>query len=435
MRASQMGSIRAMFSHPRSDAIAGAVVFLVAVPLCLGIALASGVSPVSGLVAGVVGGIVVPFLSRSPLSVTGPAAGLTAVVLFETRALGSFERLLTATMIGGCLQILLGVLRTGRFAALVPDSVVKGMLAAIGIIIVWNQLSAMVGGEGGVAQMAAQFAAGPAVIAAVSLLVLYGWGVMPLARHAFLPPALVVVVVSMGLAFAFAGMPGLALTASQCVDVPLGGWSALREALPVPDMGALADPLVWRVAVTVALVASIETLLSLKAIDGIDPLKRISPPNQELFAQGVANLASGWLGGLPVTAVIVRSGANLQAGGRERLSALVHGVLLLLAVLFAGRVLIMIPLACLAAVLVQVGLKLASPKLFLEAWRLGWPRFLPFMATIAAVLATDLLKGVVVGIALELTLRIVVGQRRACPTHANESGVEGHTRAAESSGP
>ncbi|MFN7744072.1 MAG: solute carrier family 23 protein, partial [Phycisphaerales bacterium] len=204
-----------------------------------------------------------------------------------------------------------------------------------------------------------------------------------------------------------------ALSPKQMVDVPLGGWSALRDALPVPEMGAFGDPLVWRVAVTVALVASIETLLSLKAIDGIDPLQRVSPPNQELVAQGAANLASGWLGGLPVTAVIVRSGANLQAGGRERLSALVHGVLLLLAVLFAGRVLNMIPLACLAAVLVQVGLKLASPKLFLQVWREGWKGFVPFVVTIAAVLATDLLKGVVAGIALEIVIRIWSGRQPA----------------------
>jgi MFS superfamily sulfate permease-like transporter len=366
---------------------------------------------VSGLVAGVVGGIVVPFLSRSPLSVTGPAAGLTAVVLFETKALGSFERLLTATMIAGCLQMALGFARTGRFAALVPDSVIRGMLAAIGIIIVWKQLPALVGGDGAVSEMGSQFAAGAASIAAASLLVLYGWGATPLARHAFLPPALVVVAVSVALASAFAGSTTLALSPKQMVDVPLGGWSALRDALPVPDMGAFGDPLVWRVAVTVALVASIETLLSLKAIDGIDPLQRVSPPNQELVAQGAANLASGWLGGLPVTAVIVRSGANLQAGGRERLSALMHGVLLLLAVLFAGRVLNMIPLACLAAVLVQVGLKLASPKLLLEEWRLGWTRFVPFVGTIAGVLATDLLKGVVAGIALELAIRIAAGRR------------------------
>lgn len=407
MRLSLAAAVQAMFDHPRSDCIAGVVVFLVAVPLCLGIALASGVSPASGLVAGVVGGIVVPFLSRSPLSVTGPAAGLTAVVLFETKALGSFERLLTATMIAGCLQIALGLARTGRFASLVPESVVHGMLAAIGMIIVWKQLPALVGSDGTVSDMGPQFTTGAAVIAAVSALVLFGWHATPLARHAFLPPALIVVAVSVALAAAFAGSAGLALSPSQMVDVPLDGWSALRKVSPAPDMGALAEPAVWRVAVTVALVASIETLLSLKAIDGIDPLKRVSPPNRELVAQGVANIASGWLGGLPVTAVMVRSAANLQAGGRERLSALVHGALLLLAVLFAGRLLNMIPLACLAAVLVQVGLKLASPKLFLQVWREGWARFVPFVATITAVLATDLLKGVVAGIALELAIRIV----------------------------
>jgi MFS superfamily sulfate permease-like transporter len=408
-------AFRDMFRHPRQDALAGAVVFLVAVPLCLGIAVASGVSPVSGLVAGVVGGLVVPFLSRSPLSVTGPAAGLTAVVLFEIRALGSFERFLAATMIAGGLQMLLGMLRAGRFAAWVPGSVVHGMLAAIGVIIVWKQLPVLVGGDGGVTGMASQFTIGPAIVAAASLLVLHGWRFMPWSRHAFLPPALVAVAVGTALAVMFGSVSGLSLTPTQRVEVPLGGWPALREALPAPDLHALGDPMVWRVAVVVALVASIETLLSLKAIDGIDPLRRTSPPNRELFAQGAANLASGWLGGLPVTAVIVRSGANLQAGGRERLSALVHGVLLAMAVLFAGRLLNLIPLACLAAVLVQVGLKLASPNLLLEQWQLGWRRFVPFAGTISAVLATDLLKGVVAGIALELVIRIAAGRRSRGP--------------------
>ena len=405
-----MESLKAMFSHPRTDAVAGVVVFLVAVPLCLGIAMASGVPPVSGLVAGVVGGLVVPFLSRSPLSVTGPAAGLTAVVLYETKVLEGFDRFLTATMIAGCLQVVLGLLRTGRFARLVPDSVIRGMLAAIGLIIVWKQLPSLVGVEEGVARIASEFAKGPAIIAAVSLLVLYGWGATPLSRHAFLPSALVVVVLGAGLGLAFGPSEALQLIPRQLVDAPLGGWSAMRQALPVPDFSAVADPVVWRVAVTVALVASIETLLSLQAIDDIDPLRRRSPPDRELVAQGVANMASGWLGGLPVTAVIVRSGANLQAGGRERLAALVHGLLLAIAVLFAGRALNLIPLACLAAVLVQVGLKLASPKLFLEVWRQGWTRFVPFAATIVAVLATDLLKGVVAGIALELVIRIVAAR-------------------------
>jgi MFS superfamily sulfate permease-like transporter len=406
-----MQSIREMFRFPRQDAMAGVVVFLVAVPLCLGIAMASGVSPVSGLVAGVVGGVVVPLLSRSPLSVTGPAAGLTAVVLFETKALGGFERFLTATVVAGGLQILLGLLRTGRFASLVPHSVVRGMLAAIGIIIVWKQVPALVGADGAVADTVSRFATGPAIIGLVSLVVLYGWGATPLARHAFVPPALVVVLVGAGLGTAFGSHAGLRLDPRQLVDVPLGGWHAMRDALPVPDASAFSDPLVWRVAITVALVASIETLLSLQAIDDLDPLRRSSPPDRELVAQGVANVASGWLGGLPVTAVIVRSGANLQAGGRERLSAFVHGLLLALAVLFAGQLLNLIPLACLAAVLVQVGLKLASPGLMVQVWREGWQRFVVFAGTMGSVLATDLLKGVVAGIALDTAMRIATRDR------------------------
>ena len=407
-------NLRAIFRYPRQDALAGVVVFLVAVPLCLGIALASGVAPVSGLLAGVVGGIVVPFISGSPLSVTGPAAGLTAVIVFEVAALGSFERFLAATVIAGAMQIALGLARAGRHARLVAPSVIQGMLAAIGLLIVWKQVPVAFGVQA-FGEISGAWAPGAVVSALVSLVVLLGWSRTPLARHAFLPPALVVVVVASVLAVATAGSATLALRPEHFVRVPLGGWPALREALPSVDGSAFTDLAVWRVALTVALVASIETLLSLQAIDGIDPLGRTSPPNRELVAQGVANMASGWLGGLPVTAVIVRSGANLQAGGRERLSAIVHGLLLLIAMLFAGSVLQLIPLACLAAVLMQVGMKLASPKLVVNAWRLGWPTFVPFAGTIVAVLATDLLKGVIAGIALELAMRVVAVKRGVLP--------------------
>jgi len=415
-----MKALQDMFRHPRQDALAGVVVFLVAVPLCLGIALASGVAPVSGLVAGVVGGLVVPFLSRSPLSVTGPAAGLTAVVVFEVAALGSFERFLTATMLAGALQVVLGIVRAGRLARWVPASVIKGMLAAIGLLIVWKQVPVVLGAQD-LAHVAGAWAPGPMVVAAVAFVMLFGWKLTPLARFALLPPAIAVVVVCGVLAAGLATAPALALRPEHFVEVPLGGWSALRAVLPAPDASAFGDPMVWRVAFIVAFVASIETLLSLQAIDGLDPLGRTSPPNRELFAQGFANMASGWLGGLPVTAVIVRSGANLEAGGRERMSALVHGVLLLVAVLHAGSLLRLIPLACLAAVLVQVGMKLASPRLFRDEWRAGWTTFVPFVGTIAAVLATDLLKGVVAGIALELTVRIVSGQRGASPVKVQET--------------
>ena len=387
-----------MFAYPRQDIVAGIVVFLVALPLCLGIAIACEVPPVSGLVAGVVGGLVVPLISRSPLSVTGPAAGLTSIVLYEVDRLGTVERFLAAVVIAGFLQAVLGAVRSGKYASLVPSSVIKGMLASIGIIIVLKQLPVAIGSDGGLATVRESFAAGPALIAALSLVVLYGWRRTPMARIQVLSPALVVVVGAGMLAYAFRGIPPLALRPEHFVDVPLGGISELAGALPRPDYPALLDPAVWFVGLTIAVVASIETLLSLQAVDRLDPLRRHSPPDRELLAQGAANAASGLLGGLPVTAVIVRSGANVAAGGRERLSALVHGLLLLGAVVFAGTALNLIPLACLAAVLIQVGLNLSKPSLYAGQWRLGAMQFLPFAITIAAVLSLDLLKGVIVGI-------------------------------------
>lgn len=386
-----------MFAYPRQDVVAGFVVFLVALPLCLGIAIASGAPPVSGIIAGAVGGLVVPWLSRSPLSVSGPAAGLTAIVLAETHALGSFNLFLTATVLAGAMQFLFGVLRSGRYATLVPSAVIKGMLAAIGITIVWKQLPVAFG--------AADFTSlrdgvgvGAAIISVISLVVLFGWRFTPLAKFAVISPAMVVVLLGAIAASILSAFPSLALTPAQYVDVPLGGFTAFIAAVPRPDWSGFAVTEVWIAAITVAVVASIETLLSLQAIDRLDPLRRSSPPDQELVAQGVANAASGFLGGLPLTAVIVRSGANLAAGGRERFSAVVHGLLLVVAVLFAAPLLTTIPLAALAAVLIQVGLHLCKPALFSAQVRLGWTQFLPFALTIVAVLALDLLKGVIAGI-------------------------------------
>jgi MFS superfamily sulfate permease-like transporter len=387
-----------MFNYPRQDLVAGIVVFLVALPLCLGIAVASGVPPVSGLVAGAIGGLVVPWISRSPLSVTGPAAGLTAIVIAEIAALGSLELFLTAVLLSGVIQIALGVLKTGRYAALVPSAVIKGMLAAIGITIIWKQLPAAFGATGGLMDIFGQFHVGATLLTAMSLGILYGWKHTPMGKIAFLSPALIVVVLTSVLGVVFGSNPTLGLSPMQMVDVPLGGIGALYNALPRPDFAGLVMPSVWIAAFTVAVVGGIETLLSLQAVDRLDPLRRTSPPDRELLAQGAANAASGFLGGLPVTAVIVRSGANVAAGGRERLSALVHGVLLVLAVVFAGPLLTKIPLAALAAVLIQVGLNLCKPALFSTQVKLGWTQFLPFALTIAAVLALDLLKGVIVGI-------------------------------------
>jgi MFS superfamily sulfate permease-like transporter len=402
-----------MFRYPKGDAVAGLVVFLVAVPLCLGIAIACGVPPVSGLVAGIIGGLVVPFISQSPLSVTGPAAGLTSIVLAEVSRLGSLELFLTATILAGGLQVVLGVLKSGRFAALVPSAVIKGMLAAIGITIIMKQLPVAVGSGGGLGTLVSGHRPGPVLIALLSLAVLYGWKKTPLGRYPLLSPALVVVVLASVVAAALAGSPLWALTEAHYVAIPLGGATALWDALPRPDWRGVTSPAVWTAAITVAIVASIETLLSLQAVDRLDPLKRYSPPDRELLAQGAANAASGLLGGLPVTAVIVRSGANVAAGGRERMSALVHGLLLLVAVLVAGPLLNRIPLAALAAVLIQVGLNLCKPALFTTQKRLGVTQFLPFAVTIAAVLALDLLKGVIVGIIVGIGFVLVENSRRA----------------------
>jgi MFS superfamily sulfate permease-like transporter len=412
-----------IFSHPKEDTVAGFVVFLVALPLCLGIAIACGVPPVSGLIAGIVGGLVVPIVSRSPLSVTGPAAGLTSIVLVEVQHLGGVNPFLTAVIIAGVLQVLLGVLRTGRFAAVVPSSVIKGMLAAIGITIILKQLPVAVGADGGLTTMLAQHNAGAVTIALLSLAILYGWKYTPMAKIKVVSPALVVVVLASVTAALLSSNPTFALEPRHFVNVPLGGAGALYAALPRPEWAAFLNPAAWMAGATIAVVASIETLLSLQAIDRLDPLKRHSPPDRELLAQGTANAVSGLLGGLPVTAVIVRSGANVAAGGRERLSALIHGVLLLGAVLLAGPLLNRIPLACLAAVLIQVGLNLCKPTLFSTQVKLGITQLLPFGLTIAAVLALDLLKGVIVGIVMGIAFVLFENSKRAVVATRDDAGV------------
>lgn len=391
-----------IFAYPKNDLRAGTVVFLVALPLCLGIAVACGVPPVAGLVAGIVGGLVVPLISRSALSVSGPAAGLTSIVLIEVEQLGGLKPFLAAVVIAGALQILMGVLKLGRFAALVPSSAIKGMLAAIGITIVMKQIPVAVGASGEWSDWASTMSPGPAILAALALAILVIWPKTPLKKVTFLPAALAVVVLCTVLGIVFESIPALALSPRHRVVVPTGGAMGLWAALLHPEGGAFITPAVWIAGATIAIVASIETLLSLQAVDRLDPFKRVSAPDRELLAQGTANAISGLLGGLPLTAVIVRSGANVAAGGRERLSALFHGVLLLGAVLLAAGLLNQIPLAALAAVLIVVGVNLARPSLFISQWKLGGDQMIPFAVTIGAVLATDLLKGVVFGVVVAL---------------------------------
>lgn len=409
-----------LLANWRTDLPAGVVVFLVAVPLCLGIALASGAPLAAGLISGVIGGLVVALLSGSQVMVSGPAAGLTAIVLAGIERLGSFEAFLAAVLVAGLLQLGLAALRAGIIGYFFPSSVIKGMLAAIGLILVLKQAPHALGyaaaglddvglgapGEGqGLAALAAAVRAlhpGAAVLTALSLPLLVLWDRPSLRRLRWLPGSLVVVVLGVLLNEAFHALaPGLALGPAHRVALPAAGspaeWLGL---LTLPEWSALARPDTWRVGVTIALVASLETLLSLEATNKIDPFKREAPANRELFAQGVGNTLAGLVGGLPMTGVIVRSSVNIDAGARTRWSAVTHGVLLVVAVLSIPGLLNRIPLASLAAILLYTGYKLAHPRLFATAYRIGWSQFLPFAATVLAILVTDLLIGIGIGLAV-----------------------------------
>ncbi|WP_110709776.1 SulP family inorganic anion transporter [Salinicola sp. CR57] len=411
--------------HLSRDIPAGIVVFLVAIPLCLGIALASGAPPIAGLVAGMVGGLVVTMFSGSALSVSGPAAGLTVIVLDAIEQLGSFSAFLIAVVLAGALQLLMGIFKLGRIGAFVPTSVIKGMLAGIGLILVLGQFPMALGHPledmpsitepfalfSGISPLAT-------LIALFSLTLLVLWEQPVIKRHralALIPGPLLVVLGSIAIDRLVGGvMPGRALGAGHHIDLGgLSGPSELIAQMTRPDLGALANPAVYTVAITIAIIASLETLLSLEAIDKLDPLKRHSPPHRELKAQGIGNMVCGLVGALPVTAVIVRSSANANAGGRTRLSSLIHGGLLLVSVAFLAVWLELIPLATLAAILLHTGYKLAKPALFMEQYREGMRRFIPFTVTVITILATDLLMGVLVGLVCSLYFLLQSGYRSA----------------------
>ena len=383
------------------DLPASLVVFLVALPLCLGIALASGAPLFSGLLTGIIGGIVVASISGSQLSVSGPAAGLTVIVLGAIQQLGTFETFLLAVVLAGLIQLALGIVRAGMIGNYFPSSVIIGMLAAIGILIILKQLphavgfdSSFFGEESWNTAQAINY--GALIICAVSLAILIIWPTFK--RLKSIPAPLVVVVAGVTLSWAFHGSR-LALATDHLVSIPVvGSFTEFRGLFTFPDFTLVMDSDVWLTAVTIAIIASLETLLSLEAADKIDPFKRVSPPNRELIAQGVGNMASGLLGGLPLTAVIVRSSANVNAGGRSRQSAILHGVWLMLAVLLIPTIINLIPLACLAAILLHTGYKLAHASTFKRMWSKGLDQFIPFMVTIVAVVLTDLLTGVGIGL-------------------------------------
>jgi MFS superfamily sulfate permease-like transporter len=407
-----------------SDLPSSIVVFLVALPLCLGIALGSNAPLFSGIIAGIIGGIVIGLLSGSQLSVSGPAAGLTAIVVVAIGKLPSFEAFLLSVFICGVFQIVLGFIRAGILGDYIPSCVIKGMLAAIGLILILKQLPHLVGYDkdfignesflqndndntfSGIFSALNAITPGAAIIGIGALVFYVLWEkLFSKAKFSKVVPGPLVVVLLAVLAnqLFIASGPAYALGREHLVKIPVAGSvNEFFSFFTAPDFSQFANKQIWITAATLALVASLETLLSIEAIDDLDPYQRVTPTNRELKAQGVGNMISGLIGGLPITSVIVRSSANVNAGAKTKMSAVYHGVLLLLCVALIPGVLNLIPTAALAAILIFTGYKLAKPSLFRMYYKKGMDQFLPFVITIAAILLTDLLTGVLIGIAVGL---------------------------------
>lgn len=409
------------FKYIKQDLPASIVVFFVAVPLCLGIALASGAPLFSGIIAGIVGGIVVGAASGSSLGVSGPAAGLAIIVLSAIATLGgSWESFLTAVVLAGIIQIILGFVKAGFIAFFFPSSVIKGMLTGIGLLIILKQIPHALGwdkdaiGDDEFFQADGKntfseifeainfFTPGAVLIALISLAILILWDVVLLKKHKFfqlLQGPIVVVVLGIFFNQLYqSGVLNFSLDADQLVRLPVPeNLAGFFSQFTFPDFSAIKNVEVWKIAIVMAVVASLETLLSVEATDKMDPDKRVTPTNRELKAQGLGNVISGLIGGLPITQVIVRSSANIAFGAKTKMSAIMHGVFLLISAVTLASVLNQIPLASLAAILLMVGYKLAKPSLFVKMYKLGWEQFIPFTATVIAILASDLLKGITVG--------------------------------------
>jgi MFS superfamily sulfate permease-like transporter len=399
----------------RQDIPAGLVVFLVALPLCLGIAQASGLPPFAGLLTGVIGGLLVTALSPSRFAVSGPAAGLVTIVVASIETLGSFSAFLTALMLAGVLQCLFGLLRAGRFIALVPGSVIKGMLAAIGILLIVQQVPVALGAAGDAELVSLingefAFSTSALLVAGGGLAILWLW-TTPLVKSikalSWIPGPLVAVVVGcLATVLGVAGLPRITLPEFDSM-------AQLAAELETPDWLAWRNPSVWVVAVTLALVASLETLLSQEALKKLRPQHPAPSPNKEMFAQGVGNLTAGLLGAMPITAVIVRSSVNVSVGAQSKVSILLHGVLLLICGLWFSDLLNAIPLASLAAVLLYTGYKLATPRLFIEQMRMGAQQYVPFLATIGGIIGLGMLAGIGIGIATQLLCSLYQSHRNA----------------------
>ena len=420
--------MKKFFQNAGADLPSSIVVLLVALPLCLGIALGSQAPLFSGIIAGVVGGIVIGALSGSHLSVSGPAAGLTVIVATAILKLPAYEAFLLAVVLAGVFQVILGYVKAGILGDYVPNAVIKGMLAAIGIILILKQLPHLVGydkdfvgdenfSSGGENTFTSLFNAfnyfsqGAIIIGGLSLLILIIWELPFMKRQTFLkyvPGPLVVVVVGVWInELLKAYQPGLALESAHLVSLPVAeNLQGMLGFLRFPDIQFINNPDVWLTGITLAIVASLETLLGIEAIDKLDVYKRVTPANRELKAQGVGNIVSGLIGGLPLTSVIVRSSANFASGAKSKMSAIYHGILLLLCVAFIPNILNKIPLSALAAILIFTGYKLVKIPLIKEFYHKGWDQFVPFAVTIIAILFTDLLVGIVIGILVGLFFMI-----------------------------
>ncbi|MES2239971.1 MAG: SulP family inorganic anion transporter [Bacteroidota bacterium] len=432
-----------LFANLKSDFASGLVVFLVALPLCLGIAMASGAPLFSGIIAGIVGGIVVGYLSQSHISVSGPAAGLTAIILTAITDLGAFDIFLSAVFIAGLIQLALGFVKAGSISNYFPTNVIEGMLAGIGIIIILKQLPhafgydsdfegdqsfAQVDGDNSVSslfQVFNHFQLGAIIITLVSLAILISWDkVAFFKKFKLVPGALIAVIFGIVLNEIFISTgSSLAIAKDHLVSLPVPtSIDEFKAIIVVPNFAGLTNPHVWTVGITIAIVASIETLLCIEASDRLDPQKRYTNTNVELKAQGIGNIISSLLGGLPMTSVVVRSSANCNAGAKSKMSSIIHGVLLLLSVLIIPVVLNKIPLATLATILILVGYKLAKPATIKHFWEKGKYQFVPFIATMVAVVATDLLKGVLLGIIISVVFVLKGNLKKAYTFKKDEYG-------------
>ena len=418
-----------MFKYIKNDLPASIVVFFVALPLCLGIALASGAPLFSGLIAGIIGGVVVGSISGSKIGVSGPAAGLAAIVLTAIGTLGSYENFLVAVVLGGIIQLIFGFLKAGIIGYYFPSSVIKGMLTGIGIIIILKQIPHFFGydidpegdfaffqvdGENTFSEIfktVNNISLGSTIIGLIGLGILLLWSNFLSKKGKFfnlIQGPLVAVVAGIIYFFVTDSESKYGISASHLVSVPVpDNFDSFISQFSFPNFGAISNPEIWVVAFTIALVASLETLLCVEATDKLDPHKNVTPTNRELLAQGTGNIISGLIGGLPITQVIVRSSANIQSGGRSKMSAIIHGFFLLISVILIPNLLNKIPLSVLAAILLIVGYKLAKPQLFKQMYQLGWKQFIPFTVTVFGIVFTDLLIGIGMGLAVGIVVILI----------------------------